>query len=222
MSNDPDARDTRSLSKLMCYEPGSPDIPAALRSCLDSAHPQVVAARGDIGILDGALTGFFCSIRCPADIILKIYDLARSLRGTNMTIIGGFQTPMEKEFLDFLLRGSARVVVCPARSIEKMRLRREWSTPISEGRLLILSPFGRSQHRPTAALAALRNDLVAALATELFIPYAAPGGKTESLARNHTTAGKVILTLDSPANANLLAFGARAVKAQHSAHRPTG
>ena len=107
-----------------------------------------------------------------------------------MTLIGGFQSPMEKEFLDLLLRGSARVVVCPARSIENMRVPREWHTPVSEGRLLILSPFGRSHQRPTAALAAQRNDFVAALATELFIPYAAPRGKTESLARQHAAAGK--------------------------------
>ena len=129
-----------------------------------------------------------------------------------MTLIGGFQSPMEKEFLELLLRGSARVVVCPARSIENMRVPREWRPPISEGRLLLLSPFGRSQHRPTAALAAQRNDLVAVLATEIFIPYASPGGKTESLARQHAAAGKKILTLDGPANANLFGLGARAVK----------
>lgn len=81
---------------------------------------------------------------------------------------------MEKEFLDLLLRGSARVVVCPARSIENMRIRRKWGTPISDGRLLTLSSFGRSQYRATAALAAQRNDLVAALTTEFLIPYAAP------------------------------------------------
>ena len=126
-----------------------------------------------------------------------------------MTMVGGFQTPMEKEFLDLLLRGSARVVVCPARSIENMRIPREWRTPISEGRLLILSPFARSHHRPTTKLAAQRNDLVAALATELFIPYAAPGGKTEFLARQHGAVGKTLLTLDSSANANLIAIGAR-------------
>ena len=135
-----------------------------------------------------------------------------------MALIGGFQSPMEKEFLDLLLRGSARVVVCPARSIENMRVPREWRTPIAEGRLLILSPFERSQHRPTAALAAQRNDFVAALATEIFVPYAAPGGKTESLARQQAAAGKAILTLDSPANANLLAIGARAVEDRQSAH----
>ena len=221
MSNRPAARSARSVLETKCYEPEAPETPSVLRRYFDGVHPRVITARGDIGILDGTLTGFFCSIRCPGEIILMIYDLARALRDTNMTLIGGFQTPMENEFLDLLLRGSVRVVVCPARSIGNMRLRREWRPPISEGRLLILSPFGRSQHRPTAALAAQRNDLVAALATDIFIPYAAPGGKTESLARQHATAGKVILTLDSPANANLRALGARAVKAEHSAHRQT-
>ena len=136
-----------------------------------------------------------------------------------MTFIGGFQSPMEKEFLEFLLRGSARVVICPARSIENMRIPRPWRIPISAGRLLVLSRFGPSQSRPTAALAARRNDVVAALATELFIPYATPGGKTESFARQHAAAGKAILTLDSPTNTNLLAIGARAVESRQSAHR---
>ena len=205
------SRRTRSVSKLEIVEPSK--APPALRRFYDGEQQCVVVVLGELGILRESLTGFFCSIRCPGDIILSIYDLARALRGTNMTLIGGFQSPMEKEFLDLLLRGSAQVVICPARSIEKMRIRREWRSPMSEGRLLILSPFGRSQHRPTAALAAQRNDFVAALATDILIPYAAPGGKTESLARKHATTGKVILTLDSAANANLIALGARAVKA---------
>ena len=218
MSN-PWERDSRSALRARHYDLDTAEIPELLRRCFDRGEPRSVTARGDIGIIGEPLSGFFCSIRCPGDIILRIYDLARALRGTDLTLIGGFQSPMEKEFLELLLRGSARVVVCPARSIENMRIRREWRTPIAEGRLLILSSFGRSQHRPTAALAARRNELVAALATELLIPYAAPGGKTESLARGQVAAGKSILTVDSPANANLLALGARAVEAQHNAHR---
>ena len=129
-----------------------------------------------------------------------------------MTLIGGFHSPMEKEFLDLLLRGTARVVVCPARSIEDMRVPREWRLAIAEGRLLVLSLFGRSHRRPTVALAAQRNEFVAALATDAFIPYAAPEGRTEALAHEHAAAGKVILTLESPANANLRALGASVVK----------
>lgn len=215
----PGERDARSALRVRRYDLETAGTPVRLRRCFDRGEPRSVTALGDIGILDGTLTGFFCSIRCPGDVILRIYDLARTLRGTDLTLIGGFQSPMEKEFLDLLLRGSARVVICPARSIENMRIRREWRTPVSEGRLLILSLFGRSQHRPTVALAAQRNDFVGALATEILIPNAAPGGKTESLARRHAGAGKSILTLDSPANANLIAIGASTIEAQHSAHQ---
>ena len=183
-----------------------------LRRCFDRGQPRAVMARGDLGVLDGPLTALFCSIRCPGDIILRIYDLARELRRTNMTLIGGFHSPMEKEFLDLLLRGTARVVVCPARSIENMRVPREWHRAVAEGRLLILSPFGCSHRRPTAALAAQRNEVVAAIATDAFIPYAAPGGRTEALAHKLAASGKCLRTLDSLINANLLALGARVTK----------
>ena len=79
---------------------------------------------GDLRILDRTLIGFFCSVRCPGDIVLKAYDLARALRSTDLTLIGGFQLPMEKECLDLLLRGSAAVVVCPARAATSWSVRR--------------------------------------------------------------------------------------------------
>ena len=49
----------------------------------------------------------FCSVQCPGDLILKSYDLARALRAHPITLIGGFQSPIEKEFLELLLRQPA-------------------------------------------------------------------------------------------------------------------
>ena len=62
----------------------------------------VVASKGNLDILDKTLIGFFCSVRCPGEVILNTYDLARALRNTDLTLIGGFQTSMEKEFLDLV------------------------------------------------------------------------------------------------------------------------
>ncbi len=118
---------------------------------------------------------------------------------------------MEKECLRLLLRGSQPVVVCPARGIEEMRVPRDWRDPLKAGRLLVLSPFPSSQRRPRAETAAQRNDLVAALASRVFIAHAAPGSKTEAFARKLANSGKPLLTLDSPANANLAALGAQTV-----------
>ena len=62
--------------------------------------------------------------------------------------------------------------------------------------------------RPTAELAARRKDLVAELAHRIFIAHAAPGSKTEAFACKLAKSGKPLLTLESPANANLMNIGA--------------
>lgn len=122
-------------------------------------------------------------------------------------MIGGFHSPMERECLEVLLRGTAPVVVCPARSILKMRVRPELREPLENGRLLFLSPFDDKQRRATQANAMARNRFVAALADAVFIAYAAPGGKTEDFCRKVLAWGKRVLTFDSPENAQLIPLG---------------
>ena len=100
-------------------------------------------SKGNLSLLDEPLTALFCSQRCPGDLILKTYDLARAMRDAGVPVIGGFQTPMERECLRLLLRGRQPVVVCPARGIDNMRVPRDWRAAIDDGRLLVLSPFPR-------------------------------------------------------------------------------
>ena len=170
------------------------------------------ALRGNPKLIDEPLAALFCSNRCPGDLILKSYDLARALRDAPVPIIGGFQTPMERECLRLLLRGEQPTVICPARGIDNMRIPRDWRPALDDGRLLILSPFPASIKRPTAALAARRNEFVASLANSLIVIHAAPSSKTETLAQEAATAGKPLFTLDSPSNANLIALGAKAIQ----------
>lgn len=141
------------------------------------------------------------------------YDLAKTLRHADVTVIGGFQSPMEKECLDVLLRGTASVVVCPARGFNHVRTPKSWKPPIAEGRLLLLSFFDGNVRRPTAALAAKRNAHVATLANRLLIAHAEPDSKTETLCRDALTQGKPVFTLDSPDNACLIELGALPVPA---------
>ena len=173
---------------------------------LDS-QPEM-KSKGNLGLLEEPLTGLFCSQRCPGDLILKTYDVARAMRDAGVPVIGGFQTPMEKECLRLLLRGEQPVVVCPARGIDNMRISRDWRSAMDDGRLLVLSPFPAAIRRPTAELAAQRNDLVASLASRVFIAHAAPGSKTEAFAHRLAANGKPLLTLDSPSNENLAGIGA--------------
>ena len=103
--------------------------------------PPDTAHIGNLRLLDEPLTALFCSNRCPGDLILKTYDLARAMRDASVPVIGGFQTPMERECLGLLLRGEQPVVVCPARGIDNMRIPRDWRPALDAGRLLVLSPF---------------------------------------------------------------------------------
>jgi hypothetical protein len=116
-------------------------------------------------------------------VILATYDQVACWRDAGRCVISGFHSPVENECLRILLRGAQPIIICPARSVEKMRLPSAWETPLNEGRLLVLSCFPPPDHRVTAELAARRNQFVAALADEVWFSHIAPGGQMERLAR---------------------------------------
>ena len=194
--------------KVRRYVFGAPDTPVALRRYSEAGDVPAITSKGNLSILDKTLIGFFCSVRCPGDIILKTYDLARTLRSADVTLIGGFQSPIEKDFMDLVLRGPSSVVVCPARGLGTMRISKGWKNSLAEGRLLLLSFFDDNIRRPTADIAAMRNAHVAALANRLLIAHAEKGGKTEKLCKDALAQGKQVFALDSPDNTHLLQLGA--------------
>jgi predicted Rossmann fold nucleotide-binding protein DprA/Smf involved in DNA uptake len=163
---------------------------------------------GDVKILDTPLLGLLCSRRCPGRAIVQTYDLARSLRDAGVPVIGGFHSPMEKECLDFLLRGKQPVVVCPARSISNMRMPSIWGKACDEGRLLILSPFTPRHGRISTLLAEKRNRFVSLLADQFFVPYAAPGSKTEQLCQDLLSSGKRVYMFESERESSIAKAGA--------------
>ncbi len=167
---------------------------------------------GNFTLLRLPLLALFCSVKCPGELILQTYDLARALRDAGVPVIGGFHSPMEQECLTLLLRGTQPIVICPARAIEGMRVPMAWRPAVEQGRLLVASPFPKSCRRVTTETAQRRNTFVAALAERLFIAYAARGSKTEQLARDWLARGKKVLTFNSPDNAELIALGARTMQ----------
>ncbi|HEY7495781.1 MAG TPA: DNA-processing protein DprA [Candidatus Tectomicrobia bacterium] len=189
-------------------EPTSPDFPPALQNGALMAPPPCLWAIGNLRILETRLLGFFCSTRCPGNVILRAYDLALALREAGVPVIGGFHSPMEQECLDVLLRGQQPVVICPARSIARLRLPMAWRRPLAESRLLILSPFEAKHRRPTTDLAEHRNRLVATLAAASFVAYAAPGSRTERLCTDLVAQGRRVYTLALTENAQLMQGGA--------------
>jgi hypothetical protein len=152
----------------------------------------------------------FCSRRCPGALILQAYDLAVALRDAGVAVVGGFHTPLEREMLAVLLRGSGQVTIVEARGARR-RISPEWRQPLRDGRLRVESPFP-GVRRQTAATALQHNRVVVERAGAVLVVHAAEGGQTVALAREVAARGTPLLTLDDPANANLTALGALRVQ----------
>lgn len=113
---------------------------AALRVYICNRTPEHVSALGNLDILRHKKLALSCSVKCPGNLILKTYDLARELRDAGVTVISGFHSPMEKEYFSTLLRGQQAVIWCPARRLTVKGIPMECAAPLAEGRLLVLSP----------------------------------------------------------------------------------
>ena len=189
------------------------DYPAVLQNRLGVAAPAQLYVMGNVAVLQQRLLGLICSIKCPGSIILKTFDTIRALRDAGMTMVGGFLSPMERDCLDILLRGKQSIILCPARRLTGLRLGNEARQAINENRLLVLSAFDDDVRHITAVQAVKRNNLVAALADALLVPYAAPDGKTWTTVHAALKRNQPVYTFDVEDNATLLSAGARPIEA---------
>lgn len=154
----------------------NPGFPPELRKYPTDQTPKRISVLGNLDILKEKKTAFFCSSKCPGDLIIKARDLSRKWRDDGVLVISGFHSPLEKECLTILLQGRQPVIICPARSIEIMRIRAEFKAPLADGRLLLLSPLPAREKRMTVRTATIRNRFAAAMADEVFIAHAAGSG----------------------------------------------
>ena len=156
--------------------------PACLGARLGASAPAALQSIGPVALLAHRKTALFCSARTPGDAILRAHDAARRMRDEGVTVISGFHSPIERECLRILLRGKQPIIICPARAIGAMRMSAECRGAFQAGRLLFLSPFADHPKRVTKESAARRNEVVAALADDVFIAHVARGGQMERIA----------------------------------------
>ena len=161
-------------------DPADVRYPAKLRLRGDGKALPALHLLGNANLLELPKTGLFCSSRCPGIAILQAYDMAGLWRDANRCVISGFHSPVEQECLRILLRGTSPVILCPARGLPK-RLPAEWQEALAAGRLLLLSIFPDTESRISVAHASRRNEVVAALADDVWFAHIAPGGEADRL-----------------------------------------
>src|SRR3990172_613250 len=141
-----------NTSEIQFIKNYDPDYPPFLKTCLANKAPAYISSMGNINLLKNKPLAVFSSSKCPEKVILQTYDLMKNIREARITVISGFHSPIERECMNILLRDKQPLILCPARSIEGMRLRGEYKQPIADGRLLLLSPFDEKQRRPTVPM----------------------------------------------------------------------
>jgi predicted Rossmann fold nucleotide-binding protein DprA/Smf involved in DNA uptake len=186
-----------------------PDYPVNVTIALGRHSPAELQAIGEMSLLRQPTLALVCSLKCPGSIILATHIFATRTSRSGPVVVGGFHSPMERQCLDLLIRRRVPAVVCPARSIEKIRLPVAWKNAISTNHLLVLSQFPPGRRRATTEQALMRNEFVGALADQILIPHARPASKTEQLALKLMQMGKRVLTFHDNRNERLLQLGAQ-------------
>ncbi|HXG50281.1 MAG TPA: DNA-processing protein DprA [candidate division Zixibacteria bacterium] len=154
--------------------------PHTVERRLNVAAPSRLWAVGDTEILSLRKVGLFCSERCPDEAALAARKALQRLDADSRVVVSGFQSPVEKDCLRILLEAGRPAIVCPARSLQKVRLPDDWLRALEAGRLLLLSRFEKTR-RADKETARRRNELVAALSDEILIIHAEPGGQVERI-----------------------------------------
>jgi predicted Rossmann fold nucleotide-binding protein DprA/Smf involved in DNA uptake len=188
--------------------------PAGIIPFLGDSAPQALWAIGNTYLLTGKSMALFCGTTCPNELAVHAYLFAQNLRHSTISLVSGFETPVEQECLKIALDSSEPLIICPARQIDNMRIPEEYKLALEMGRLLILSPYGDSG-RATAQRFRARDRLVAAIAGSVMAVYAESDHRSDEFFGEILAWQKPLYTLSHKANRKLAVFGAKAVFPDH-------
>lgn len=148
--------------------------------------PVQVATLGDASILDLPKVGFLSSRKVPPAAVMKCYDWATEMRDKGVCVIGGFQSPLERDVLTLLLQGKQPVVWVLAHKLwSEKRIPKPYRDPIAAGRLLVVSPITQTATRVDARTATIRNRYILEHSEKVVFAAIDPNGALSRLVGNY-------------------------------------
>ena len=135
---------------------------------------------GNQDLLARPMTAFFASRQCPGTAIRAAMDWALQQAQSKAVVVSGFHSPLEQSVLKVLTQARSPVVAVLARPVNGATLPPEWTEPLAQGLMTVVSATTVAT-RLTGTLATARNSVVAQLATDIVIGHASRGGALASL-----------------------------------------
>lgn len=136
---------------------------------------------GNTSLFDRKKIGYFASSKISTLSVLPTLDWAAEVaQREDVAVVSGFHSKMEREVLDFLLRGKCGIVCVLARSIYK-KIPDKFREAYNSGRILFIAPFKTSAIRTSRHLCQQRNAYVASISDELVFSSLTPRSSLFSL-----------------------------------------
>lgn len=118
---------------------------------------------GNTSLLDRKKIGYFASSKIATLSVLPTLDWAAEVASReDVAIVSGFHSKMEREVLDFLLRGKCGIICVLARPIYK-NVPSKFQEAYNSGRVLFISPYKTSSTMTSSLLCQRCNEYVASI-----------------------------------------------------------
>ena len=141
---------------------------------------EILSHIGNLDLLKRQKTAFLCSSKTTSRDILKSFDWATSVP-KDSCIISGFQTKLEKDVLQLLLKRHIPIIIVLARKMYK-ELPVEIQSAIDGNEALILSLSHLSRNSKPGALA--RNKYIISIADSVVFGALNPSSSLAALAKD--------------------------------------
>ena len=113
--------------------------------------------------------GFIASRHASTLDVIPTLDWAVEIsKSMDVAVVSGFQSPLEKDVLKFLLRGVCPIIIVLARGMYR-KLPDAFQTPMDQQRLLIISNESDNTTRVSEITAHKRNEYVISISDEMKI-----------------------------------------------------
>ena len=113
--------------------------------------------------------GFIASRHASTLDVIPTLDWAVEIsKSTDVAVVSGFQSPLEKDVLKFLLRGVCPIIIVLARGMYR-KLPEALQIPMDQQRLLIISNESDNTTRVSEITAHKRNEYVISISDEMKI-----------------------------------------------------